>query len=748
MVAVVKKESERATPEPLPENAPAVPVWSGFQKMNKPFADSLDHLQALEHEARVMLGLAWRRRSLAGFPAANLEKREEAARHFGHLEQMTLEQVEKYLADVRWCISRREELSRQSGVALSFLEFCASFGLEPFERDVVLLLFASSSSRQHRELIESAFLGNEEHGHGGMKVGLLLSILGRDFREQIELRRYFSMDSRLVRHEILFRPFNGYDEYSGILDETFWLHQRIADFLVGDDNTYAGALKFITREEGTVSLEQVVLPEGFKAEVLRHVENYTRQEARRRELGLEAFYGYGAGLTLFFHGASGTGKTMLAHALARHFGKGLLNVRVGTAGRHDVDLEDLIRYAFKEARLSGGIVFFDECDDLFIGNTADSRLLLTEIEKAACITILTTNRANRLDPALDRRISLKLHFPVPNEEQRAKIWRALVPPSVALGEDVDLVDLARTFVFTGGQIKNTLVMAINEALAADAAGAPVLGREAIARAAEYQANHIYLQAGLGAAEIPRGSIDDLALRLQDRRRLRNLARSVGRLWEAEMGGGLLFCSSDLATSTLAAEAVAADAGFRVRRFTVTDLCKTWWREIDPTTQEKIDPLQLAFLPFTGCRAVMLLTDAEGKIEAQLTGKGNDRSVAELLQRIEEAREIVFLVAPRFRKAGLPAGIHYALHLGLPPEEVQMRCWEELLHPVRCPEEALVTLAERHPMHFTQIADVVRQARIAALVNDGRENTILNHLEEAIYRQAQKPNRILFGTSRS
>lgn len=746
MATAVKDAPGRAAEEPAAQNVPAVPVWSGFQHMNKPFLDNLDHIQALEHEARVMLGMAWRRRALAGLPAANPVRREEAARYFGHLELMTLEQVEKYLADVRWCIKRREELCRRSGIPLHFLDFCESYGLEPFERDVVLLLFASSTSRQHRELIQSAFLEDDEHWHGGMKVGLLLSLLGRDFREQIELRRYFSMDARLVRHEILYRPFNGYNEFCGILDETFWLHQRIVDFLVGDDNTYAGALKFVTWEQGTVGLEQVVLPEDLKAEVIRHAVNYAAQEARRRELGLESFYGYGTGLTLFFHGASGTGKTMLAHALARRLGKGLLNVRVGTADRHDVDLEDLIRYAFKEARLSGGIVFFDECDDLFIGNTPASRLLLTEIEKAACITILTTNRANRLDPALDRRISLKLHFPIPGEEQRGKIWRALVPPTVALAGDVDLDDLARTFVFTGGQIKNTLVMAINEALAADTAGAPVLGREAIVRAAEYQANHIYLQAGLGAAEIPRGNIDGLSLRLQDKRRLRNLVRSVGRLWEAEVGGGLLFCSSDLGTSILAAEAVAADAGFRVRRFTMTDLCNTRRHEFDPTTQEKIDPLHLAFAPFTGCRAVLLLTDAEGKIEAQLTGSGNDRSVAELLQRIEEAKDIVFLVAPRFRKAALPAGIHYALHLGLPPEEVQMRCWEEHLHPVRCPEEALVALAERHPMHLAQIALVARQARIAALVNDGRESTVLNYLEEAIYRHAKKPNQILFGTS--
>ena len=38
--------------------------------------------------------------------------------------------------------------------------------------------------------------------------------------------------------------------------------------------------------------------------------------------------------------------------------------------------EDLIKYLFKEARLSDGIVFFDECDEIFHAGSRDSRTLL------------------------------------------------------------------------------------------------------------------------------------------------------------------------------------------------------------------------------------------------------------------------------------------------------------------------------------------------------------------------------------
>ena len=61
-----------------------------------------------------------------------------------------------------------------------------------------------------------------------------------------------------------------------------------------------------------------------------------------------------------------------------------------------------------------GIVFFDECDDLLTEGTHLSRLVLIEIEKARCITILATNQAFRLDPSFERRITMKVPFAAPD----------------------------------------------------------------------------------------------------------------------------------------------------------------------------------------------------------------------------------------------------------------------------------------------------------------------------------------------
>jgi SpoVK/Ycf46/Vps4 family AAA+-type ATPase len=101
-------------------------------------------------------------------------------------------------------------------------------------------------------------------------------------------------------------------------------------------------------------------------------------------------------------------------------------------------MDDVITYIFKEARLREGIVFFDECDDIFQEGDDLSRLLLIEVEKADCITILATNKPFRLDPSLERRITMKVPFVFPDEGLRRKIWQGIVPPNVRLSEDVDL----------------------------------------------------------------------------------------------------------------------------------------------------------------------------------------------------------------------------------------------------------------------------------------------------------------------
>jgi ATP-dependent 26S proteasome regulatory subunit len=90
--------------------------------------------------------------------------------------------------------------------------------------------------------------------------------------------------------------------------------------------------------------------------------------------------------------------------------------------------------------------------------------LLTEIEKFDGIIILSTNRIDTLDEALERRISLIIEFPEPNFDKRVELWKVLVPSKMPLSKDVVFDKLAE-YKMTGGQIKNAILNAARFAAA-------------------------------------------------------------------------------------------------------------------------------------------------------------------------------------------------------------------------------------------------------------------------------------------
>jgi SpoVK/Ycf46/Vps4 family AAA+-type ATPase len=96
-------------------------------------------------------------------------------------------------------------------------------------------------------------------------------------------------------------------------------------------------------------------------------------------------------------------------------------------------------------------------------------VLLTELEKYEGVCILATNRKVSLDPALERRISLKIEFDRPDRTERQQIWRRLIPEKLPLGGDVDVAALAEHDL-SGGEIKNAVLNAARLALTRGATG--------------------------------------------------------------------------------------------------------------------------------------------------------------------------------------------------------------------------------------------------------------------------------------
>jgi len=158
-------------------------------------------------------------------------------------------------------------------------------------------------------------------------------------------------------------------------------------------------------------------------------------------------------------GLPGTGKTLLAKAVASESGVNFISVK-GPAllSKWVGESERGIREVFKKAKqASPCIVFFDEIDAIAPtrGASADSHVtervisqLLTELdgieELKGVVVLAASNRPDIIDPALLRagRFDFQLELPIPDEKTRLEIFKVHTRGK-PLADDVDLESLAK-----------------------------------------------------------------------------------------------------------------------------------------------------------------------------------------------------------------------------------------------------------------------------------------------------------------
>jgi hypothetical protein len=235
--------------------------------------------------------------------------------------------------------------------------------------------------------------------------------------------------------------------------------------------------------------DDLVLPAAQK-QVLSDVIAHVRQRTRvYDDWGWRGRGGRGLGIAALFAGVSGTGKTMAAEVLARTLDLDLYRIDLSAlVSKYIGETEKNLRRVFDAAESGGAILLFDEADALF-GKRSEVRdshdryanievsYLLQRMDEYRGLAILTTNLPDAIDRAFLRRIRFVVHFPFPDAEQRAAIWRGVFPKGVPT-EALDVARLARLNI-AGGNIRNIALAATF--LAADN-GEPVRMRH-LARAA-------------------------------------------------------------------------------------------------------------------------------------------------------------------------------------------------------------------------------------------------------------------------
>ncbi|MBA4717670.1 MAG: CDC48 family AAA ATPase [Nitrosopumilus sp.] len=172
---------------------------------------------------------------------------------------------------------------------------------------------------------------------------------------------------------------------------------------------------------------------------------------------------------ILLHGPSGTGKTLLAKAVATESEANFVSVRgPELLSKWVGESERGIREIFKRARQSAPcVIFFDEIDSIAPirgagGETAVSERvvsqLLTELDGMenmhGVIVLAATNRADMIDPALLRpgRFDKIIQIPLPDKESRKSILKisAAEIPMITEGNNSQIVDFEKLADLTDG----------------------------------------------------------------------------------------------------------------------------------------------------------------------------------------------------------------------------------------------------------------------------------------------------------
>ncbi|HSB04296.1 MAG TPA: AAA family ATPase [Thermodesulfobacteriota bacterium] len=161
---------------------------------------------------------------------------------------------------------------------------------------------------------------------------------------------------------------------------------------------------------------------------------------------------------ILFSGPSGTGKTLMAKALAGETGLNFISISGPTLfSKWLGESEKALHQIFKKAKQSAPcILFFDEIDGListrgFVSEGGTTERMASQFfneldnlsDLSQVIVLGATNREDLLDPTLMRagRLDYVLKFSIPDEKDRFAIFQVHTREK-PLGRDVDLAELA------------------------------------------------------------------------------------------------------------------------------------------------------------------------------------------------------------------------------------------------------------------------------------------------------------------
>jgi SpoVK/Ycf46/Vps4 family AAA+-type ATPase len=190
----------------------------------------------------------------------------------------------------------------------------------------------------------------------------------------------------------------------------------------------------------------------------------------------------GKGLVILLHGPPGVGKTLTAESVAQLAGKPLFSVSPSDIGLNAAEVEENLEVLFELAARWRAVLLFDEADVFLESRSSHSSdltrnalvpVLLRVLEYYSGILILTTNRIQQFDIAVQSRVNLGIKYKDLSAAQKKKIFSNFIDQihkdNISDKDDLerwlDKEDAKEWFdALNGRQVRNVLFSAASLAL--------------------------------------------------------------------------------------------------------------------------------------------------------------------------------------------------------------------------------------------------------------------------------------------
>jgi SpoVK/Ycf46/Vps4 family AAA+-type ATPase len=316
--------------------------------------------------------------------------------------------------------------------------------------DKILFLFAAYSHQKNEEQIDLEYhIKQIEDNFTKQKA----------FRDSIA-----NKTSILIMNDLLLKAEDGF-----VFDEFVGLTEKAIHALFQKESNKAKKKTFSTAtilQPEDIFLEELFYNESEWSQI-NTIEKILSKEKHQLVVNQLVENGLAKGISILFNGFSGTGKTATAKRLAKITNRPLFcvdvekiaNKWIGDTEKNTKKIFDEYYEFSKECDVMP-ILFFNE-DSIFskrveVGHSSDrthnsmQNILLEQMERFTGISIVTSNHAEKLDKAFERRFLYKVEFEKPTKETQYN----LLSNAFQNMSSLTINTVLENYSFTGGQIYN------------------------------------------------------------------------------------------------------------------------------------------------------------------------------------------------------------------------------------------------------------------------------------------------------